>query len=299
MPFNDSPLGWWQDVFWPMSHLFPVAPIAFLIGNHESCSNVAPRGGVGFYLYLDPRPDTTEICSPVLSPDGQLMMKTEQETLTETWGFELPVKGGRLLKVAMVNSNGGNDQNITDYWKLQVPSYTEAAQYATDASGSEAWLMTHRNIFGIVVDQFIPYKVDPNAQAWTSNQEILGSYGQLDNFDMIASSHTHFLQVVQIPGQPGLMIVGNGGTLLYQGNLTIPKYPPLTNSLDQPLVPGVGPYNETASFLWTVFKHGYAIAVPVTERGSWVIDQYDYKGDVFGVCTLQNRTLACEERTTS
>ena len=36
----------------PMSPMFPVAPIAFLRGNHEDCG----RAGNGFFLYLDPHP---------------------------------------------------------------------------------------------------------------------------------------------------------------------------------------------------------------------------------------------------
>ena len=46
--------GWMTDAINPMSALFPVAPIAFLRGNHEACN----RAGNGFFLFFDPRPTT-------------------------------------------------------------------------------------------------------------------------------------------------------------------------------------------------------------------------------------------------
>jgi len=36
----------------------------------------------------------------------------------------------------------------------------------------------------------------------------------LSHYNLILSSHLHLAQAVQIPGQPGQMIIGNGGTQL-------------------------------------------------------------------------------------
>jgi signal transduction histidine kinase len=50
--------------------------------------------------------------------------------------------------------------------------------------------------------------------ATMADGQMLAAYGLLDHYEMILASHNHYLQSLQIPGQPGALIMGNGGALL-------------------------------------------------------------------------------------
>lgn len=287
MPFDENDQGWLYEMIEPMSPMFPVAPIAFLRGNHEDCG----RAGNGFFLYLDPRDGVEDLCAPQQTGDG---LQAHPPQTTPTWAFDLPIaaNGGRELRVAMVDSAYGTDKELTDWVDKQRVSYSEAAALTTPTPGRESWLLTHRPLFAVIADVNLP-KDDPLADTWSSDGQMVASYGLLDNYSMILASHNHYLQATQIPGQPGALIMGNGGALLDPpGEYYIPAYGPLTRADGQPLVPGLAPY-PNATMLWTKVDYGYGIARPGTEPGAWTIDEFRFDGAPLGVCDLANRTLAC------
>ncbi len=287
MPFDENDQGWLYEAIKPMTPMFSVAPIAFLRGNHEDCG----RAGNGFFLYFDPRPGNEATCAPVMTSEG---LKAAKPQTTPTWAFDLAVPNGRTLRVAMVDNAYGTDKELTDWVARQRVSYQEAAALTTPQPGRESWLVTHRPIFSLISDVNLP-KDDPLAETWSSDGQMVASYGLLGNYSMILSSHNHYAQAVQIPGQPGSLVMGNGGALLDPTNLKgyyIPAYGPLTKADGTPLVPGLAPYPNATS-LWTATKYGYALATPTAQAGDWQIVQKEFTGATLATCSLADRQINC------
>ena len=285
-PFAETDLGWVQEFFDPAQAIFPVAPIAFLRGNHEACG----RGGNGWFLYLDPFPGTETTCDPSVGKDG---LEEAAPQTTPAWSFDAKIGPGRTLRVAMVDSAYGSDREITPWVDQQRVIYQQAAALTEPEPGVESWLVTHRPLFSLISTTLMP-KDDPLADPWTSDGQMIASYGLLGNYDMVLASHIHFAQVTQIPGQPAALILGNGGALLEpETGYGIPKYGPLTKADGTPLVAGITPY-PNASFLWTNVQFGYAIAITGTNAGEWTIDNYDFDGTPSASCPLVARTISCK-----
>lgn len=285
MPFTDSDNGWVVDVLEPMSPLFPVAPMALLRGNHEACD----RGGNGFFLFFDPRPDTAATCGPVLAAGG---LVAPAPATTPTWAADLQVSNGRTLRVAMVDSAYGQDEYVSSWAPIQRTSYEQAQKLTANRPGRESWLLTHRPIFSHVTDTFAP----PNNSLWTpwtSLDQTAASQGLLGNYKLVLSSHVHVTQAVQIPGQPGSLIMGNGGTYLDPPTgYATPQYGPGANADGTPIAPTVTPY-PSATMDWTLVQFGYAMAFPKQQAGRWAIKHRSPAGAPIGRCQLQGRRLFC------
>jgi hypothetical protein len=279
MPFDDSGHGWMIDAINPMSAMFPVAPIAFLRGNHEACD----RGGNGFFLLLDPRPNTAATCEPLAVGAHPVPAK---EAVTDTWGFSFNVAPNRGLKVAMVDSAYGSDDKVTNWVVNQKQAYQQAAAMTVKRPGLESWLMTHRPIFGRQAGNGFA----PNFTPWVSNDQAAASRGLLGNYQMILSSHIHLMQAVQIKGYPPNLVVGNGGTML-DANTTypIPSFGPLAKSNGQPIDPNY-PVYPTASSMWTKVTFGFGVATVAAAKNAWNFSMQGPGGSVFGTCALANPT---------
>ncbi len=279
MPFDDSAHGWMTDAINPMSAMFPVAPIAFLRGNHEACN----RAGNGFFLFFDPRPTTAATCEPIAV--GQKPVPATP-AVTDTWAFSLNVATNRKLKVAMVDSAYGSDDKVTNWVPNQAKAYLQAHLLTAKQAGVESWLMTHRPIFGRQAGNGFA----PNFTPWVSNDQAAASKGVLDNYQMILSSHIHLMQAVQIPGQPPNLVVGNGGTMLDANtSYSIPSFGPLAKSNGQAIDPNFPPY-PTASAMWTKVVFGFGLATAAQPRNSWNFSMQLPSGTVFGTCALANPT---------
>ena len=314
MPFYESSEGWLQDVIRPMSAMFPVAPMAMLRGNHEDCG----RAGNGFFLYLDPRPGTENTCEPVQvagpaaakaqaagpkplkCPETgpctprvtSIALKPAGPQLTPTWAFTLPVTASRTLRLAMVDNAYGSDKELTPWTTEQRKSYQQAQTLTTPTAGRESWLLGHRPIFGLMSKTEIPPN-EPQATAWTSDGQMVSSYGLLSNYSMLLSAHLHLTQAVQIPGQPASLVMGNGGADLEPATgYTPPKVGPLANADGTAMVSTLKPY-PPASFTWTKVNFGYAIASPQQAAGAWSIKQFDYTGAGTGTCSLAAKKISC------
>ena len=279
MPFTDSADGWLVDVIRPMKPMFRSAPMALLRGNHETCD----RGGNGFFLFFDPRPDTAGLCGPVngVAP---------APATTPTWSFTIDVAKGRTLRVAMVDSAYGEDSVVDSWAAAQRPTYVAARKQTKAKKGRQSWLMTHRPVFSHVTSQFAP-KPPTQWTPWGSLDQTAASYGLLDTYQLILSSHLHIAQAVQIPGQPGSLVLGNGGTLLDPtSGYEVPAYGPLANASGQRVDPALAPYpNPTMS--WTSVQFGYAMATPTGNSG-WKVSHRTPAGQQFASCSL-NKKIGC------
>lgn len=285
MPFLDSDYGWLAEVLVPMNPMLSVAPILMLRGNHETCD----RGGNGFFLFLDPRPDTAGLCAPVATPAG---LAAPAPATTPTWAATIRITPERTLRLALVDSAYGSDTAVTQWAAVQRPTYQRAQAMTEPKPGQDSWLLTHRPVFGIVSTQMAP-PGNPEWTPWSSLDQTAASQGLLANYGMVLSSHLHLAQAVQIPGQPGSLVLGNGGTLLGPTTgYSIPATGPLANPDGSPDVPGVTPY-PTAIDEWTDVRFGFGIATPGARAGRWDIAQLGPNGQQFAQCSLRDRQLAC------
>ncbi|MBU6152076.1 MAG: metallophosphoesterase, partial [Chloroflexi bacterium] len=128
MPFTDSAYGWMADVFIPMAPMLSAAPLIVVRGNHEACN----RGGNGFFYFFDPRQDTANTCAPSLV-DGVLTAPALAPTAT--YPIDLTVSSQRTLRLAIVDSSGGNDSSVSPYAAIQRPTYEQAASLAAPQAG--------------------------------------------------------------------------------------------------------------------------------------------------------------------
>jgi 3',5'-cyclic AMP phosphodiesterase CpdA len=283
MPFTDSAYGWMADVLIPMAPMLRTAPIVAVRGNHESCS----RGGNGYFMLMDPRPSTADICAPVVGANGALTAATPNPTAP--YAIDLPISRSRTTRLVVADSADGQDSTVTPTAALLRPRYAEAARLAAPRRGRESWLLVHRPLFGLLA----PAIADGGSQ-WSSADQQAASKGQLGNYRMIVSSHIHVVEAVQVPGQPGQMVLGNGGTQLEAVATAIPAYGALANPNGTPIDPAYAPY-PTATRLWGESRFGYAVATPGSGAGRWSVIMRDTSGRAFGTCSLSGRSLTCRD----
>ena len=290
-PFSETDLGWVQEFFDPAQAMFSAAPIAFLRGNHEDCG----RGGNGWFLYLDVFPDSMATCDPVVTDAG---LRAPPPQTTPSWVFEVPVSTGRTLRVAMVDSAYGTDRELTPWIDQQRTMYQQAYDLSAPKAGVETWMETHRPVFGMVSMNLMP-KGNPLIDPWTSDGQMVASYGLLDRYDLLISSHLHLAQVIQVPGQPASVVVGNGGALVEpSGGYVVPPFGPLANMDGSRIVSTLEP-SQRPNLVWTRVEYGYAIATADAGPGEWTIDQYDFNGTRSLACSLAKRTITCPGATES
>ncbi len=275
MPFSDSAYGWMADVFIPMSPMLNAAPLIVTRGNHEECS----RAGNGYFYFFDPRHDSSNTCAPTVD-NGQVIAATNVPTAT--YAIDLAVSPGRTLRLAVVDSSGGNDAEVSPYSIIQRPSYQHAAALTKRQAGRESWLLTHRPIFGFASSVF----ATPSTPiAWGSADQAAAAWELLDTYNLIFSSHMHIAQVVQLPDLPAQLILGNAGTDLE----------PATGYVlpDAGFNIGAGRTYPAPSSAWVDVRFGYAIAVPEKSAGVWRIRMADVNGATFATCGLRNTQMYC------
>lgn len=277
-PFTDSAWGWVADVLVPMAPIFATAPVVSLRGNHELCY----RGGNGFFLMFDPAFGTADACAP--SSTGQAPV-----VYSPTWAVDLPLSKARSLRLVMVDSANGSDTSIDDtIAAAQRPLYEQARQLARGAS--DAWLLTHRPISGVVTSDYLP-NPPGTATTWTSITNTYSSQGLLDRFHLTLSSHLHLLQAVNVPTLPPELVLGNAGTDLDPPTgYSIPAFGPLMNGEGQPLAPDALPI-PTATSVDTWVRYGYALATPA--KSGWTFEMKGVDGTRFATCRTGTGDLVC------
>jgi hypothetical protein len=187
-----------------------------------------------------------------------------------------------------VDSANGSD-NAIDAAILanQRPLFEQARRLA--AGAPEAWLLTHRPVNAVMSSSYLPTPPG-NSTTWSSLTQTAASYRLLAPFQLMLSSHLHLAQVVQVPGQPGQIVLGNGGTELDPPAYPMPPYGPLATATGQPLQPGLPPLPK-ATFLATWLRFGSMLAEPTTS--GWRFTMLDQKGDPFANCRLERRQVSC------
>lgn len=270
MPFNDTDYGWTADVFTPMSPLLSVAPIVVTRGNHEACF----RGGNGYYIFFDPREGTEGKCAPVVGPNGQSVPPAN--VLNATYAVDIPIDEERDLRLVVVDSANGQDCEPSSIVTQQRTRYLAAQKLAR---GHESWLVVHRPVVGW----------QPNADcaptgAWISADQAAASAGLLGGYQMMLSSHIHVAEAINIPGLPGQLVIGNGGTLLDPDLFPIPETGPSIAGVAYP-----GPSSS-----WLASRFGYVLASP-GKGTSWDLSMHDPRGELFAECALSRKAIDCRD----
>lgn len=276
MPFTDSAYGWIADALLPMAPMLAAAPLVVTRGNHEACF----RGGNGYFLLMDPRDGTQDTCAPVQTDSGLVAAATVP---TPTYAIDLAITPARTLRLAVVDSAGGSDSQVTPFAQVQRPAYEAAARLTATRPGVESWLYTHRPSYAYVTDQFASAGSPFNP--WTSMDQAAASYGLLGTYDLVFSSHLHLAQAVQLPGLPPQLVLGNAGTLLDPATgYPLPSAGPVVGS---------GQAYPAPSWAWVDVRFGYAMATPGDDAGQWRLDMSAPDGTRVAHCGLRDRSLYC------
>ncbi len=280
MSYKDTQYSWIADVILPLSPIFSIAPIVATRGNHEACF----RGGNGWYLFFDPWPDTAEHCAPNAKGDVPT-------AVSKTWTRDFPLRDGRSLHIAVVDSAYGNDVEVSSWKQYADPLYAAAQRQSQVLPGRESWLVTHRPIFGIT--QWIPSAGDPYWR-WLAGDQTAAALPYLDPFSLILGSHIHTAQANQLPGMPGQLVLGNGSVQLetFTRPFERPAFGPLRTQAGASMLPGtVLPRNATST--WNETRFGWVLATPGAKPGAWRFSQRSPNGVEFATCLLARRQIAC------
>lgn len=278
-PFKDSANGWLADVIVPLSPMFAAAPLLLTRGNHEACQ----RGGNGYFLFFDVSSGSSQACAPV---DG-----VTPSIYNPTWVADLPIAAKRTLRLAIVDTPYGSDYELDSWVGPQRPGYAAAAKLTRRKAHRESWLLTHEPVFGLESTDLSTGT--PTWTPWMSPDQAAASQGLLGTYDLIASSHIHLTQAVQIPGQPGQLVVGNGGQLLDPpSGYAMPTHGPLTDGTGAPLSNAIAPY-PTPTSIWTDVRFGYVIAKPGKRAREWTFTHRSPTGSRFATCKSFKTQISC------
>ena len=285
-PFSDTDYSWMADALIPMAPAFSAAPILVARGNHESCF----RGGNGWMLFFEVKLKADACAPDVPGPDGKT-----QKTIAPSWSVDFPVADGRKLRVVMVDSNEGSNSSVNSWTPTQRTAYEAADKLAAPKSGRESWLITHRPMFGVDY----PGSFDPGQLNWTSITQTAAAQGLIANYNLMLASHVHVAQVVQIPGQPAQLVLGNGGSVPDSFNVNDypkPAYGPMNDAAGKPLNGTDGkpvtPY-PNLDYLKTWVTYGYSMFTPGSKAGKWTISHRGVNGKQFSSCSAVGKKVTC------
>ena len=272
MPFKDTAYAWAADVLTPMSPIFAKAPILVTRGNHEACN----RGGNGYYWLMDPQDGTENTCAPTQDAAGALTVPSND--LNKTFAADVKLANHKSLRFVVVDSAYGWDCEASSIVPEQTLRY-QAAQAL--AKGHNSWLVVHRPVVG-----WQPNNDCSPTGGWVSTDQTTASAGLLGDYQLMLSSHIHVAEAVNIPGLPGQLVIGNGGTLLD----TVLGPVPTTAG---PTFPAVTYPAPTSS--WMESKFGYVMATPTSAK-HWSMNMHDPEGKLFASCELQSKTITCANK---
>jgi calcineurin-like phosphoesterase family protein len=180
-PWGQNWDTWNADFFAPAAPALTAAPWVFVRGDHESCA----RAGDGWFRFLEPRPMTA--CTDMTAP------------------YTIPVGSLRLLMMDTVNANDTTPEPTA------VQTYAEQFRALGSDAGENAWLLSHRPLWGLVPDPSGAMKLSVvNATLEQAARDTLPAGVQL-----VLTGHVHLAEVLDFSGaRPPQMIAGIGGTLL-------------------------------------------------------------------------------------
>jgi len=178
-PFGDNYTTWDADFFSPANELLRSAPWAFTRGNHEECS----RAGQGWFTFLDPNP-----------PFG------ECQEFTPPYVVDIG-----LVNLLMLDSSAAKDNSAPED---MVQTYASQITTLENASGNNAWMVTHHPFWGIGQDSGELFMINDTLQAASSNVLTGG-------INVVLSAHIHLFEMLNFEGnRQSQFVIGMSGTEL-------------------------------------------------------------------------------------
>ncbi len=249
-PWGDNWPVWKADFFDPAAPLLAAAPWVLVRGNHELCS----RGGHGWFRLLDPHPGLTD-CQDATAPYALHFGKLALLVLD---GADADDSKARQEKVAVYAG------------QLQ----TLFAEAGPAGSGTQAWLLTHRPVWGLAEGIGVPVGAMLNATEQAAIRDQVPPA-----LDLVVSGHVHVFAAFDFgPDRPGQLVTGNGGDA--------------EDAIVMPPQAGLELDGKT-------LRHGFALS----EYGFLVLDRLDegWSGTVIGVtgealahCRIMGRAVGCD-----
>jgi hypothetical protein len=179
-PWGQNWDTWAADFFAPAAPALAAAPWVFVRGDHESCA----RAGEGWFRFLEPRPTLT--CTDRTDP------------------YSIPAGGLQLLVMDTIQADD------TDPSPPVVQHYAQQFMALAGEAGGNAWLLSHRPMWGLAPDGSATDLRVFNATLQDASQNTLPPGVQL-----VLTGHIHLAEVLSFDGgRPPQMVAGIGGTLL-------------------------------------------------------------------------------------
>jgi len=119
-PFGDNFTSWDADFFTPANRLLNTAPWVVSRGNHEECS----RAGKGWFTFLDPNPPFASC-----------------QKFTPSYVVDIG-----FVDLLMLDSSAAEDNSAPSD---DVETYASQIEALEEASGENAWMVTHHPFWGI------------------------------------------------------------------------------------------------------------------------------------------------------
>ncbi|GJM14850.1 MAG: hypothetical protein DHS20C13_01770 [Thermodesulfobacteriota bacterium] len=241
-PFGDNLATWDADFFTPADNLLRKAPWVFSRGNHEECG----RAGKGWFVLLDPN-TPFEKCEEFTPP------------YVVDIGF---------VNLLMLDSSAAKDNSAPDD---QVEVYKSQIATLENASGNNAWMVTHHPFWGIGESSGELFMINDTLEA--SSENVLAN-----GINLVVSGHIHFFEVLNFVGarQPQL-IVGMSGTEV--------------DSLVTTPFPGLEIGGATVNEGFNLNEFGFALLELVGEV--WEMSIRDVKGEVLLECEIDGDMATC------
>jgi len=242
-PFGDNYATWDADFFSPENKLLRAAPWAFTRGKHEECS----RSGKGWFVFLDPNPPV-EDCQEFTPP------------------YVIDIGTVNLL---MLDSSAAEDDSAPPD---TVEVYASQITTLEDASGDNAWLVTHRPLWGIGADSGELVMINDTLQAASGN--VLS-----EGINLVLSAHIHLFELLNFEGgRQSQFVIGISGTEFD---------PPVT----EPLA-GVEIGGATIAEAF-VLNNQFGFALMELQGDVWQVSIRDVSGEELLACEVDGALATC------
>jgi hypothetical protein len=270
-PYGDNWDTWMLDFFKPAKPLLEAAPWIATRGNHEICC----RNGQGFMLFLDTtlaQDQKPAACKDLLDPI-------------------IATVGGQQFIV--VDSSFAPDELPTDTKMCKAPNpaqdcpetgctaNTYAGQFAAMSPADNAWLVSHRPVWGFKNKSF---KKDNPLNA-TLQAGLTKWNGLLpDGFTLAVAGHIHVWEALSFDDKRSpQFILGNGGTSL-------------GHEIKNKKFKGAKVGGRKVAYGNSVDKWGFTIFTPKKKKtldGKWTATYYSTKGNDKFTCSVTTKSVSC------
>jgi hypothetical protein len=247
-PWGDNWTTWDADFFAPAAPLLAAAPWVVVRGNHEDCA----RGGPGWFDLLDNGP------APLTCPATAAPMT-----------FDV---GGLTLYV--LDSSGTEDVSAPPDSVAMFAAQLDALK--AHPPRGEAWIVTHRPIWGLAVGKVGPAVIDVPINA---TEQAAARGRDLSGVAMVVSGHIHHFASFDFEAnRPPQLIVGTGGDVGEAGDS--PKF-----------VDGEVGIDGMGARRFGFDRYGFLV---LDRAGAgWNGTFYDTHDRPIAVCRVAGRKLAC------